>query len=60
MLSFVLIQLRMKFMLMLNFLSQRYQEAEEAFQNVLTLDMECLDAQFELEKVRVRILTVCL
>eukprot|EP00112_Aurelia_sp_Birch-Aquarium-sp1_P006325 Seg1700.7 transcript_id=Seg1700.7/GoldUCD/mRNA.D3Y31 product="Tetratricopeptide repeat protein 31" protein_id=Seg1700.7/GoldUCD/D3Y31 len=36
---------------------ERYQEAEEAFQNVLTLDSECPDAQFELEKVRVRILT---
>jgi len=36
---------------------ERYQEAEEAFHTVLTLDKECPDAQFELEKVRVRILT---
>ncbi|XP_065071411.1 uncharacterized protein LOC135696066 isoform X1 [Rhopilema esculentum] len=36
---------------------ERYQEAEAAFQHVLTLDAECPDAQFELEKVRVRILT---
>ena len=37
---------------------QRYQEAEAAFQIVLKLDADCPDAQFELAKVRVRILTV--
>lgn len=36
---------------------ERYQEAEEAFQHVLQLDADCPDAQFELAKVRVRILT---
>ena len=35
---------------------QRFQEAEHVFQQVLQLDVNCEDAQFELSRVRVHIL----